>query len=542
MVPGANIPNPINIGEFAIVDLYAKHGSSNLWFGTNAGRMYRTTDAGLTWSVSTVGSITDVLIEIAFTSPLVGLTYVSNGTTIDVYNTIDGGATWNLITPTGNGLNDISGVPGTGAFVSAGNPVNNQVVSHSMDNGQTWTSWGGSGIGYVNVDFVNGTTGWVGTYDITGYGNLWKFNGVLTGTVDPTASFHLPTFLCLSAGSASAQIVNNSTGSPAPTYSWSSSPAAVFSSPTATAPTITFASGNTYTITLVATNAAGTNTSSQVVTVGTCVSPVSSFTMPSAGCTSFTFGATNSSSGTPSPTYSWSILASGATTISPSPTSANPDFKVTTPGVYTVNLTATNAAGNSTTSQTINVVACPPLVNFSIPDSIRFCDTKTFSTTNVTSNPPGATGPITYTWGVTPITGVSIFPNFFQTNLQVTISNSTIPQYTVTLRAKNASGTSSLTQVIVVDDCSIPTGIAKNSLEDVLAVYPNPVHDQMTIHLPAATEAHSVKITNILGSVIYSEVTAKENLNISMANQAKGVYFLTVESKSEKVTKKIVLE
>jgi photosystem II stability/assembly factor-like uncharacterized protein len=128
MVPGANIPNPINIGEFAIVDLYAKHGSSNLWFGTNAGRMYRTTDAGLTWSVSTVGSITDVLIEIAFTSPLVGLTYVSNGTTIDVYNTIDGGATWNLITPTGNGLNDISGVPGTGAFVSAGNPVNNQVV------------------------------------------------------------------------------------------------------------------------------------------------------------------------------------------------------------------------------------------------------------------------------------------------------------------------------------------------------------------------------------------------------------------------------
>src|SRR4051812_17965027 len=53
MVPGANIPNPIS-GEFAIVNLYYKHGSNNLWFGTNAGRMYRTADAGITWSVATV--------------------------------------------------------------------------------------------------------------------------------------------------------------------------------------------------------------------------------------------------------------------------------------------------------------------------------------------------------------------------------------------------------------------------------------------------------------------------------------------------------
>jgi photosystem II stability/assembly factor-like uncharacterized protein len=541
MVPGANIPNPSSSAEYSIVDLYAKFGSSNFWFGTNAGRIYYTTDAGVTWSVTQVGGTGDVVTEIAFSSPLRGLAYVSNGTSIDVYNTIDGGVTWNPIFPSGHGLNDISGVPGTGVFVSVDNP--NDLVSSSTDNGLTWTNWGSTGIGYINVDFVNGTTGWVGTYDIPQtFGNLWKYNSSMTGTVDPVASFYLPTYVCLSGNTGTAQTVNNSTGNPAPTFSWSSSPTAVFSNPTATAPSITFPGSGTYTITLVSTNSIGTNTSSQVVTVATCVAPVASFTMPTTGCTSYSFGATNGSTGSPSPTYSWSILPSGATTINPSSGSTNPDFKVTTPGVYTVNLISSNPAGNSTASQTINVVACPPNANFSIPDTIRFCDTKTFSTTNVTANPPGATGPITYTWSVNPLTGVSIFPNFFQTNLQVTISNINIPQYTVTLRARNASGTSTVTQVIVVDDCSIPTGIAKNSLDNIISVYPNPVRDHMTIHLPTSGESHSLKITNILGSVLYSETTTKENVNINMANQPKGVYFLTVESKEEKVTKKIIVE
>lgn len=540
-IPGSNIDNPLSNAEYGIVNLYCKLGTNNLWFGTNQGRMYRTVDAGQTWSASVVGASTSTLLEIAFSSASEGVTILSNGTSLELWNTFDGGATWTQITSVSPnlGANDICGVPGTGVIVSCGN--GNQIVSSSTDNGVTWTDWGSTGIGYITCDFVDATTGWVGGYEFSTFGNLWKYSGAsLSGTTSPTAGFTMPGNLCLSGSSAVVTVTNNSTGSPAPTFSWTILPSgATLSSATASAPTITFNSANTYTVFLTASNANGTVTVSQAVVVAACVAPVASFTAPSSACSNFTFAATNSSSGAPAPSSFWSISPATSTTLSPSAIASSPNFKVNAAGIYTITLLSTNAFGSATSSQTVSVGACPPNAKFTILDTIRFCDIKTFTTVQQSSNPQGITGTINYTWTVSPNVGLTYSPNRFQQNVIVGISDPTISSYTVTMTAKNLSGISNTTAVIAVDFCT--SGIEENSLSQVLDLYPNPVRDQLNLKVPVGT-SYSVKITNLLGSVVYSESLNKETSSINLGNTPRGVYFVTVQSKNEKVTRKIILE
>ena len=543
LVPGANIPNPSSAGEYGIVDLYYRLGANNLWFGTNAGRIFRTTDAGSTWSASVVGAATNTIIEIAFSSANNGLVSLINTSSAwELWNTNDGGATWTQIPSIDPnfGYNDMCGVPGTGMLISVDNQ--GQLVSSSIDNGVTWTSMGSTGIGYVTLDFASNTAGWLGGYVFTGVnGNLWKYTGAaLSGSTAPTAQFLIPSNLCLSGNSAVVTPTNNSTGNPTPTYSWSVLPAgATISNATAAAPSITFNSANTYTVILTAANSGGTVSAQQVVTVNNCQAPTATFTVPATACTQFTFGVGNTSTGSPAPATLWSIAPAANTTISPSAISSNPTFKASAAGVYTITLLTSNASGTATSSQTVQVNACPPAATFTIPASIRFCDVKTFSTTNQTTNPPGTSGAISYTWTVAPNVGLTFFPNRFQQNMSVTISDPTILAYTVTLLARNASGTLTANQTISVDDCT--TGVDENSLSNAMDIYPNPARDIVNLALPAG-ETYNVKITNLLGAVVYNETISKEKASINLGNAARGVYFITVESKTEKVTRKVVLD
>lgn len=86
----------------------------------------------------------------------------------------------------------------------------------------------------------------------------------------PTSNFALATSGCTGAVITPT---NNSNGTPAPTYLWSSNPATgVTFSPnnTATNPGITFANPGTYTISCVATNSVGNNSSNKVISITAC--------------------------------------------------------------------------------------------------------------------------------------------------------------------------------------------------------------------------------------------------------------------------------
>ncbi|WP_317898758.1 T9SS type A sorting domain-containing protein [Aurantibacillus circumpalustris] len=548
MTPGANIPNP-NSGEFAIVNLYAKVGSSNLWFGTNSNRIFHSVDAGISYSVTGIGPVTNTITEIAFSSPLNGVVYmVNSGATLELWNTYDGGQNWAQISPLSANLGptDVVPVPGTGNLVSFNANSTTGFISYSNDNGLSWTDFGSTGIAYITGDFVNGTTGWAGGLDVpqnpTPITDIWKFSGALSGTVSPSAAFALPATLCLS-GTSTVIPVNTSIGSPALSYSWSVLPAgATLSSPTASAPTITFNTAGTYSVILTATNTVGSNITTWVVNVTACTAPVATFTLPTSACTGFSFSPGNTSTGAPAPGYLWSVSPSNNVTLTPA-SGLTPDIQIGSPGIYSVTLFVSNPSGTTQTTQTVSVIPCLPIADFDMPE-VLCAPIKTFATSSSVSNPSGATGSsFTYTWSFSPASGVSPLPGYYSANLtKVTISG-TISTYTVTMKVKNPSGVTSVTKVITLSPC---TGINEGAnLSENLIIFPNPAHEQVNIVVPPSNENYKVKLTNLLGSVVYEDKSYKssqEVTTINLAGKAKGVYFLTVESNNERVTKKIVIE
>src|SRR5690606_15122697 len=119
-------------------------------------------------------------------------------------------------------------------------------------------------------------------------------------------------------------------------------------------------------------------------------------------------------------------------------------------------------------------------------------------------------------------------------------ANNNTTTYTITLRATNSSGSVSVTQTIHVSPC---TGISENTLLENMSIYPNPAHEQLTVSLPNSSQTYTVKMMNVLGSVVYTEVVKNSNkVTINVADKAKGIYFLSVEANGEKVTKKIIVE
>ena len=540
-VPGASIPNP-TAGEFGIVNVYCKQGTSNMWFGTNFGRMFYTNNGGLTWNVAVVGTVNSFIIDVAFTDPLNGVAYANNGGVLEMYNTVNGGATWTAITPVpaNVGVNDICAVPNSNGFVSAGAGTGNQLISFSTNNGTTWTDYGSTGIQYLTVDFADNTTGWSGSFSdipVAFAGGIWKYSGAaFGGIVPPTANFTLPFDLCLVGNTATAVPTNSSTGSPALTYAWSATPVgATFSNPNVANPTITFAGGGTYSVVCVVTNGVGSNTSSQQVLVQTCSAPLPAFTTTANPCNNVVFTATNTSTGAPTPIYTWSITPSAGVTLTPGPNATNPSFKASTPGTYTLTLLASNASGTAQVTQTVNVANCNPVVGFNIPSTT--CATISPITTSNTT-----TSSNSFTWTNVPNTGV------FQINAPGgnKTYTFTIPgTYSITLKASNPSGTAQITHTILVTDCGPVSIFEKADLISSTLVYPNPAHELIHVVLPNNSEAYTITLVNVLGSLVYEEaiaINSKETVSINLANKPKGIYFLSVESKSEKFTKKIIVE
>ncbi|WP_062396702.1 PKD domain-containing protein [Methanogenium cariaci] len=141
-------------------------------------------------------------------------------------------------------------------------------------------------------------------------------------------------------------------------------------------PTHTYANAGTYSVSLTASNTAGTATSSppQSVTVNAVANPpVASFsfspTSPGVGqAVSFT----DASTGDAITSWSWSFGDGQGNTLQ------NPSHVYTYEGTYTVSLTVTNAAGTSspvTRSITVTAAENPPVASFSFSPHQPCCRT-----------------------------------------------------------------------------------------------------------------------------------------------------------------------
>ena len=184
-VSATALPAPLT-AEAGLTGVLAASGSS-VWFGTNLGRVYHSTDKGVGWQVSDTG-LPEVK-QLAFSDARNGLAlYNDAGTgTITLSRTADGGQTWTTLTPSGpvyaSGLAQVPGRPGT--FVSTGLAASAAGSSVSSDYGHTWQQLD-KGTPHGTVAFYDAQTGWTG-------GLMGNLDTNFTGGIYRSTATLLPT-------------------------------------------------------------------------------------------------------------------------------------------------------------------------------------------------------------------------------------------------------------------------------------------------------------------------------------------------------------
>ena len=146
-----------------------------IWFGTTAGRMYKSMDFGKHWAVHTVTTLPNTEVnEIAFLDDgLTGVAHLRNYGIFRTYvfSTTDGGLTWTNYNQPANWKNSrVTAVPGTTAFVSTSTHPNRLFTGSSVsyDAGQTWTHIDQSAQKAV-CRFYDATTGYAGGFHLSGH-------------------------------------------------------------------------------------------------------------------------------------------------------------------------------------------------------------------------------------------------------------------------------------------------------------------------------------------------------------------------------------
>jgi photosystem II stability/assembly factor-like uncharacterized protein len=169
-VARAKLPEPLP-NEVAWISGYSVIGNT-IWFGTSAGRMYKSTNFGRSWTVHVVDPLPGTYVnEIAFLDDgLTGVTHLRSSTRTFVYSTTDGGLTWtNYFQPPNWKNSRITAVPGTRAFVSTSTHGNQLFTGSSVsyDAGQTWEDIERDAPKAV-CRFFDCTTGYAGGFFLTG--------------------------------------------------------------------------------------------------------------------------------------------------------------------------------------------------------------------------------------------------------------------------------------------------------------------------------------------------------------------------------------
>jgi photosystem II stability/assembly factor-like uncharacterized protein len=165
-VASADIPDALE-GEAAFAasgTCITVQGKNNVWFGTGGGsvaRVFRSSDRGQTWSVSTTpikaGNASSGIFSLAFKDAMNGIAvggdYKNEREAHDhVARTNDGGRTWTLLRGS-----QPSGFRSGVVYVAGKNTVAPMLISvgpsgsdYSVDNGASWTSIAGDGFHAVS--------------------------------------------------------------------------------------------------------------------------------------------------------------------------------------------------------------------------------------------------------------------------------------------------------------------------------------------------------------------------------------------------------
>ncbi|MDD5569612.1 MAG: C10 family peptidase [Bacteroidales bacterium] len=183
-VPGINIPNAV-ANELGTVGYFDIAGPNTIYFGSTAGKVYKSTDKGLNWSVCGTTGFAASWTDVSFKDETTGIAinYYSAGPPVVPYKlakTTNGGANWATLTPIGPFIkNYLDYVPGTPSrWINVGASTNGGQrwgSSYSEDDCTTFINIDTGTTQYTAVKFLDAYTGWAGGFNasVTG-GGIWK--------------------------------------------------------------------------------------------------------------------------------------------------------------------------------------------------------------------------------------------------------------------------------------------------------------------------------------------------------------------------------
>jgi len=79
-----------------------------------------------------------------------------------------------------------------------------------------------------------------------------------------------------------------------------------------------------------------------------------------------------------------------------------------------------------------------------------------------------------------------------------------------------------------------------NQKEKSLLVYPNPFNNEITINYALRNSVATLTIYNLIGEEIKHQVITKQTTVINLANQSKGIYFVSIIDGNNRATRKII--
>jgi len=251
-IPAANSPAPVS-GEYGVIGYFSVVGDIT-WFGTNKGRVYKSTDNGHNWTVSQIPGWTAKYVQPFFRDAMNGFgADRSTGSTGGLVKTTDGGTTWTAVTTTGNVFtNDQSYVPGTPTtWVTSGAATGFTGVTYSFDDGTTWNDMGPTiGTQYLAMAWINDSTGYVGGFNADATtGGMSKFTSLLA-----PCDFTANNVAVAKGGSVTYSITDGAHSTS--TVAWTC-PGGTPATSTNRHPTIVYNTPGTYNVTLTVTNSWG---------------------------------------------------------------------------------------------------------------------------------------------------------------------------------------------------------------------------------------------------------------------------------------------
>lgn len=503
LVPGANIPAPLS-GEYGYTRQIEVVGNT-VWFTTNKGRIYKSTDRGLNWVVyqsplTDFGGTTSG--NLSFKDNTYGIIISNSGL---VYRSSDGGSTWSQVTTTGPVKTvGLCWVEGTNIVFSTGADGS----SFSEDGGTTWNPIDTEQ--HTAVEFKTGSLGWSGWFNASSTSQgMWKWQNNSTLEADFSG---VPVVVC--AG-ATVQFNDMTTGGTPTSWAWTFSGGTPASSSQQN-PVITYNTPGTYDVSLTVDDGNGsvTKTISNYITVTSAPAQPSVISGNIDACAGTT--ETYSVALVFGVNYAWDIPSgwSGTSNIN------TIDLTVGNSG-GTITVTPSNSCGQGS-AQSLNVT-----VTEEPGGSFTYSQNENEVLFTNTSSPNGD-----YFWWDF---GDGLYATL-ESPMHIYDQTGT---YYVAFYVWNNCGADTLYDTVEVLILSLETDKAHG-----FQLYPNPVNDILVAEWEHLNGETTYRISDVLGRNLYSETlnATESKLVVPVSILNPGMYTLEINTGTDTITRKFVVK